>query len=428
MKKLPLMTILLLIAASLLVSDRIRPGRTTSGGTDYTGYWAGVQYVDKLGGGDFYSETGERKINSFYKDPAYGVDSDAVFSLRTRSQLRNVQTPLIYAVIAPITLGNYSLDQGRFGLFSTVFFVGGMLLLLRLFGFDAAYSLTLLIFVLLVFNPFFSDYLNNNFSRFQLGFFALALFSLSLGGKRWSFLAGFILWFGVLIKPSLALVPAFLIFSRIVRRQWGELKIEVAGSLAGIAAGLAIGALYFGYPGVWLDWLSMIKDFSYLNTPFTSYNLSFSSMLNYLTGKDFALPALAAGLLLTGYRIYRLGLLARETDRDGKASFLADLQVASLGLAAYLLCAKLAWLHYFVLVLPLVLLLFSPVWQKREKWWLTAASLAGFLALTTVPMELVPKPPMMVNFALTWGGTLLLFVLGSQRLFTPDEAETGREE
>lgn len=427
MKKLPLMTIFLLIVASLLISDRIRAGYKT-GGDDYPGYWAGVQYVEKLGGGDFYSETGELKINSFYRDPAYGVDPDAVFPLHSRSALQNVQTPLIYAFMAPVTTGKYASDRGRFGIFATIFLVGGTLLLFRLFRYDAGYSLALLIFVLLVFKPLFSDYANNNFSRFQLGFFSLALFSLSLQSKRGRFLSGFILWFGVLIKPTLALVPVFLVISRIVRRQWGELRVEAAGSLAGIAAGLAIGALYFGYPGVWLDWLSMIKDFSYFNTPFTSYNLSFSSMLNYLTGKDLALPALAAGLLFTGYRVYRLGLQSRETDADAQAAFCADLQVASLGLAAYLLCAKLAWLHYFVLVLPLSFLLFSPLWQRSEKWWLTAASLAGFLALTTVPMELIPKPPIMVNFALTWGGTLLLFVLGSQRLLKPEAAQTAREE
>jgi hypothetical protein len=427
LKKIPLLTVLLLITASLLLWDKVQTGYK-AGGADYPGYWIGVQYVEKLGGGDFYSETGERRINSFYRDSAYGVDPDAIFPLHAKGELRNVQSPLIYAFIAPATSGKYAADRGLFGLSATVFFVAGLLLLSRLFRLGEDHALALLVFVTLFFDPLISDYVNNNFSRFQLGFFALALFSLSLGGGRGRFFAGFILWFGVLLKPTMVLVPAFLLLSRIVRRQWDELKAETAGSLAGIATGLGLGALYFGYPGVWLDWLSMLKDFSYLNTPFTSFNLSFSSMLNYHTGKDFALPVLAAGLLFTGYRVFRLSILARETDGDRGASFFADLQAASLGLAAYLLCAKLAWLHYFVLVLPLAVLLFCPAWQRGEKWPLTTASLAAFLALTGFSAELMTQPPIMTTFALTWGGTLLLFILGSRRLLAPEAAETGLKE
>jgi hypothetical protein len=427
LKKLSLATVILLIVVSLLVLDKIRAGYKQSS-DDYVGYWAGVQYVSRFGGGDFYSKTGEAGINAFYKDPANGIDSDAIYSLRTRSALENVQTPLIYAFVAPLSSGKYLQDRGSFNLAATIFFVAGMILLLQLYGFGPEYSLALLFFVLLVFYPLLSDYTNSNFSRFMFGFFSLALFLLSRGGRRGRFLAGFILWFAVLIKPTIILAPVFLAVSRVARRQWSELRAEAAGSIAGVAVGLAVGALYFGHPGVWLDWLSMAKGFSYQNAPFTSFNLALPSMLYYKTGKDLALPVIASGLLLTGYLVARLGVLSRETHRDVKGSFLIDLQAATLGLAAYPLFNKLAWHHYFVLTLPLAALLLSPRWLDNEKNRFSAASLAGFFALTTLPLEFNHNQPAMVAFAFTWGATLLLFLLASRKPYPSSGEDASAED
>jgi hypothetical protein len=210
-------------------------------------------------------------------------------------------------------------------------------------------ALLLVAFFAGAFEPFQADVRVGNVSTLVLAGLCL---SLAVGGRPGlppgrRVVAGALLGFGVAVKP-LAAGPACLLLllwrpNRNDRMPWPWI-----GALVGVLAAVAFSLTLFSTPAVWRDWFGVLPAISDGGFPFSSGNFALSRLLEDATG--FHVHRLLTSLVA-------LPAIFLVVSR-GPAAPGAEFEIWALGAGAVvmLLGSGLAWLHYFVLSVPLLML------------------------------------------------------------------------
>lgn len=402
--------VVLLVVIAMTVTLQQWRSESAQPPNDFGFFWTTVQFMKHFDRTDIYTERGEQAINTAQPQP-----SGAYYTV--------TQTPFLYSFVSLISTGTFDADARRFHTLSLCSFILAAILLLHFFGYGLELALVVYIFVVILFTPLAMDsYVASN-NRIQLGLLALACSCIWFRALSGNFALGILFGLGVMFKPTTVFAPLFLLLSRTVRRQWRILGMEAAGFLTGISIGFAIGALLFGNPGCWFDWAARLGRLPPEASPLDLLNFALPILLKEVTGANFSAPVLVIGLLAAAWRIFRL-TCAFQTDTapgcgsDGTVcdSFLFDVQVIAVGCTVYLLCANLAWNHYYTLTLPLIFLLLSPAWRRSQGMAMTVAAL---LAASVLALHFVIAMSGMLLPAgwLMWGGACALFLLGTSRPF-----------
>jgi len=267
------------------------------------------------------------------------------------------------------------------------------------------------------FAPITSDTNVGNVGRFQLALLAIFLWILSRKNWPGRYLgSGFVLGCAVLFKPNLAYVALTLCLGWALFRQWRKLLPAMAGMAAGGMVSVSISTWFFGSFQPWLRWAFRVPKL--IGGYEDAANIGDFSPASILKGYF--------GFSETGYLplllIVILGiLLVFLWMRGGKPHTLAAEEEAhilllSLGALLSLLASNLAWLHYFVLTIPVALFLLRPIDDGAATGWKKLCR--GLAALGVGMVALVPFKALFQisendpgSALLVCGGTILMFAL-----------------
>jgi hypothetical protein len=329
---------------------------------------------------DIYTEQGRRDMGA---QMAAEAESKSTSETQRQATYANMQDPLhngrvdshgspfLYAVIGLMSSGDYDTDQKRFAIVSGLCLAASVAMLCYLLRLSVVATLLLLAFLASDFAPVVSDLGVGNLNEIQLFGVALFIFFAARSRHLW---AGIAIGMATMIKPTTAVVLVLAVIVGLVDRDYRRLLHLLAGACAAVLGAVAISGLYFGNPKMWVGFINSLSgtlgEGSY---PLEKGNYGLAKLL-------FGGAGPGAAMIL----IVLLGVFAWLVWSSRRKTFAAEAAVpnafaaAGVGCALMLLSSPLAWVHYFVLLIPLSLYVIQSVTNGED-----AASpglLAKFLA------------------------------------------------
>ena len=397
---------------------------------DYYQFWVVGQAIRHHETGDIYSAEERARLGRLYYERA--VDeagpspetSRRWLAARRRETLETYSTPWLYTLFATFSTGDYARDETRFQRVSIAAYVAGIALLCSALGYSVAAAAAALAVFLWWFAPAVSDMHVGNVNRIEIALLASFAAGRSIAARIMpqriaTFIASAILGAAVLFKPNLVFVPFVVGAGWLMLGRRRETAGGVAGFAIGAAVSLALSAVASGSAAAWRSWCAELPELlrEYDHT-LESGNYAVIRLLKERAGIDasLALPivllaAIAAALFVAGRA--RRGAAAEVARRNDA---LWDALLTGLGAAVSLLAAQLAWAHYFLLAIPLALVLLRPSTSADR--WIVVRRAGALLGVTLVAMESwrsilgVGENSPAAEAAIVSSGALILFVLG----------------
>lgn len=295
------------------------------------------------------------------------VSGRRLIAAKARPALENYSTPLLYTMFGLTSVGDYDRDLDRFRGFSTFLFVFGIIALGRSLGYGWPRLMAFVAVLIFWFLPAYSDALQGNVNRPQLGMLALALAMGRPGVGGWSIsMGGALLGFLIAFKPNTLLVALLLLAIPALARDYRRAMLRVAGIGAGGIAGFALSVAFFGSYRPWIVWIGRLRDLHLEEFPTKDGNTALSQVLLELTGLHLSLPLSIVffGLVICWLLLAKRVLVVRAADRHradaSRRSFSMEIAAAGLGAALPLFTSHLAWAHYHTFSALMALYLLRP--------------------------------------------------------------------
>jgi hypothetical protein len=307
-------------------------------------------------------------------------------------------TPFLLALHAAST-GKYEVDRRVFAALAIVAFLFGVATFVYLAGYPPPVAVGVAALAAVVWRPFASDLRDGNVGSLQLAVLAAAAWALS---RRAHVAAGALLGIGAAAKPTTALVIATVLLSMAADRKGaGRLAGGVA---AGVFAAAIVGAVALGGPHVWIDWARILPSLLDPTWGLAKGNLAISKIM----------PAAWAGVASVAWLVpAAFAVVAIATVKalgEGAQRDRALLAVA-IGAPLMLLTSRLVWFHYYVLLLPLAIVLVRRSAVRGREAVLRVGAVAVAVAVGTKAPEMVLDGAWARAVALC-SGALALCVLG----------------
>ncbi len=416
-------TVLWLLAIAVAAASIGQDWLTNRGstGVDYYQVWIAADAVRRRVVPDIYATEAQQALNERYLRSA-AATSPSGRQRAVARQCRQVgltATPLLYTALGALTTGNYERDFLAHQRLSVAAMLAACLLFGRTAGASAPVSLLLFSALMSGFEPVASDANVGNVNRLQLVPIAAAAWLLCR--PRWPAAmlgGGFLLGLLVLFKPNLAWMAAVMSVWFAASRRWRSTAMMLGGAAAGGLAGLALSAAYFGRWSCWASWWSMIRALpTWYKPTLNDGNFGLPEVIHHVAGvrPGWALMLAVAAPLLA---LVALAARRRHADVGHRDEAFDMLMLAGVGASIWLLTAPLTWLHYYVLLTPLLFAGVSCAAHRRWLAWSWAAALLAALlcmngAITSTLFGTLSNPTaaMLNNLA-----TLVLVVLSGLSL------------
>lgn len=362
----------------------------TAVGLDFYQFWVVAQAVRQMDVEDIYAESDRRIVALEFWDRAFGPHGSerqrAVASIRvlrdtsgasiadpsTRRPIPHLETyssPFLYTVLAVFAWGNYERDYLLYTGAAIVLTAASILVFARMVGCSLVTGLLLTTALLAYSDAFLADLLVANVNWIQV--VLLTLFLWIQNQHDWPahhFVGGLVLGATVLFKPNVALIVPMLMLVWLIDRRYRKAVFGLAGVAAGALTAVVASALYFGSVEPWFAWIRSVRSLLDIPIPLEAGNYSLTALLRANGGGEWnQLPlmiaaAILAVVLLVVWIGRRRGILPPPTDpADRGLAFRSDVTMVGIGCATALLAADLAWKHYFVLLIPLIVFCFRPM-------------------------------------------------------------------
>jgi len=371
------------LAGALLVSWP--KTRSEAAGVDYYQFWIVGQARSLLEIPDVYSPAGRDRMAELGRRMADGAVRSSG-RLRAcadfRSQVETFATPFLYALVGAWATGDYDTDLRRFHFASLAVFVAAVVGFGVLLGYGVDTGIFAAAVLCALSDPFAADVRTGNVGELQLGGLCLFLaLRRRLGSRARELAAGAVLGALVAAKPTLGLVPVLVAFALLADRRLRSLGLLAFGSIAAGLTALAVGAAYLGSWHAWLDWLrglgelELVSDISVSNG-----NFGLAQLVAEAGGPQVGLPLTFALSLAIATPLW-VGRSRGPAVSDGTHRFEREYFALALGSAAAALAPELVWLHYYVLLVPLSLLLL----RRGQARWIALPGVLAAIALLGSP-------------------------------------------
>lgn len=173
-----------------------------------------------------------------------------------------------------------------------------------------------------------------------------------------AFLAGAVFALGVMFKPNIALAGVLLAVGWVADRKYPRLAMAIAGAAAGGATAFALSCLYFGTAACWIPYISSASALMHDPCNVSSGNYSVTRQVMDLMGMNVSAYILVALTLLAAIGIWRSRVRGGQSAAQARQR---EYLAAWLGIAVGVIASPIAWLHYYVLLIPLALYAFRPL-------------------------------------------------------------------
>lgn len=381
-------------------------------GIDFFQFWAVGQAVEESLVGDVYAPGARPALARTFllRAEEAGSAPQRIAAQFRREEIQVSNSPVLYAFFHAIQSGRYETDIARYRLLCLACTIGSVLALCLRFGYSWPGALAALGFALWAFNPLVDDIREGNVNQIQLA--GLALF-LVLPGRidsvRGGLLRGAVLGAAIAFKPNLVFAAGLLGIGWLVSRRFKTLLLGSAGMAAGMIAAVVASLPLFSSARPWLAWAESLRT---LAGEFRSTvgwgNFAGGWLLGDVLGVSLAPVLYLACLAAVAWCVW----VGR---RDGGAAgedldLREDRILAGLGPVVPLLAGDLAWPHYLILAIPLILLLLAP--GSRPSWIPWAACGALLLVCSRPILEVLRIGGDYVTAAALAAGAAAIFTLG----------------
>jgi hypothetical protein len=335
-------------------------------------------------------------------------------------RIDTIGTPFLYAALGVLSSGNYLADRTIFITASLICFLLSIVILSRLLRSSYLFSIVACVFFVSAFEPFLSDLRVGNLNQIQLLLISLLIWGMSKSVKDSQFLAtGFLLGLAALLKPNIGGIVLLnaLIYAFDRRR---KRLILLIGSFSGALLAFLLASLYFKSIGIWFDFAESLPASLKFSYPLEHGNFSLTSLLFYITKRDYSVSIMFLLLLFLLYLLYQSKLNRdqgkvrvpspdiNEIERNASQTF------AEIGISftVTLLAAGLSWLHYYTLLVPTMLfsVRFGYSVGKRRQLLSHSVSLASMLFFSHLTQIVIRGGPMVTSVLINLA-TALLFAI-----------------
>jgi len=415
----PALLLLAIVAFSSIVTNW-RPIHTVPA-IDFYQFWVVGQELEAGRAGDIYSAAERERIGEHHLDRAReNGGKTEVRAARQRETLETFSTPFMYTVFGAVSSGDYDRDLRRYRDLALAALLFAVVILCRLLGYGALSTIAAMAVFAAWFAPTRSDWLVGNVNSFQLALLACFVWlACRFPSTAGHVVGGLVLGASAMWKPNSALVVVLLLLAWAARRRYAKLvHVSIGIAVAAIAAFIWSSIAFRGGGGgvdIWWSWLSALSALPEDIITVELGNYAPSRLLLEWIGID---AALAIGLACLGLTLVALIIAfsgAPKGERPEQAGF-EDLGIVALGSLITLLGSPLAWLHYFVAAIPMLLVALGPAWSPRGGGLaLFASRVLAWIALVAVmmrPLVILGVGDDRSRAAFLCLGTVILFGLG----------------
>lgn len=337
-----------------------------------------------------------------------------------RSVLETYSTPWLYAVFGAVSSGDYGRDLDRFQLASLAALAAGVWWMARGAGLSLLGAALLIALVAAWFEPVQSDARVGNVNRLQVGVLGLyvALSSASHSARWREVAAGAVLGLGAAFKPNLAFPVLTLGLGWIALGRRRKVALQGAGVALGALLAVALSSAWFGSARAWSQWARSLGELmGQYEHRLEAGNFSLARVLEHAGAEVDARWLAALGLVAFGAALVLRRRAVRTVQRGCEAQ--EDLLLLALGGALSVLVARLAWVHYFLLAVPLAIAALRPSTAAAVR----VVGACGLLAIAVEPLRVTLRiESMAVLASLACTGAALLYGAGLYDLAGPRRA------
>ena len=369
---------------------------TRSAGIDYLLFWSVPHVLKTMDIANIYARDGEREIASVLIGesslPQVSQAQRKATEIDMRldeSRVAITMSPLIFALVGMTAGGAYDKDLRRFTIASWLCFLGATVIFCRLLQFSLVATLLAVALFTSSFKPLLADLQAANINQFQL--LSVACFLL-FTTRSFDALAGLALGFGVMLKPNLVVVAILSVFVSLVDRNYRTLTRLLLGMCIAAPLSVAISVSYFGRPSMWLDFVKSLPQHLTSSSPMESGNLGLAVLLFRTMHREVAIYIFVILMAIVSIVFFKTrsdhgssAAPSRGADESAR-SIHRMFAVVGLGCAVMLMSSRLAWVHYYVLLIPLELYLIRPLARgdrPRQRLVVSVFAAIGFCLLSS---------------------------------------------
>ena len=427
-----------------LVLQSSAPFFTARGvGIDYYQFWVVGQAQERLHLDNIYSMQDRQRLADLGREmlrsspePSMRLAGSVEFRQRI---IETFSTPFLYAIIDTFASDQYDRDYDHFMNICLVVLVLSIIAMGWLLRFSLVESLLFAVVVVLWCEPLASDLRVGNVNQLQLAGIALYLLSRCRPGSLlMDIFGGLVLGLLVAFKPTLGVIPMLLVLAWIIDRRWLTLKRQGVAAMTALGVAFVVGCRFLNSWSAWSNWANALSDLEKVSDISVGIgNLSLSQVIFETTrgaaggGVNLSLILLILVLVLASVALLLTRPGTPSTVDNRQVWFERDFLVTALGGALSILALRLVWLHYYILIIPLLLYVLRPgAWIRPNT---TASSqlrlllVMGWLVLAWLSLAAVfgrpfallvePSPPTSVSLYI--GGAWGLMLLGLAGLWLP---------
>ena len=374
--------------------------RTRGIGIDFYQFWLPARYFAAVDSNQsIYTQEFRTQAGQWGVERAAQSDSEMFSKVAEfRKVLQTMGSPFLYAITGAIFPFSYETALLCFRILSVFCLLFAFWRMAVFWSLSTELILLILFCILYWFEPAYSDFRVGNLALIQLAFLIgfTEVYSRA-ATQRAQITTGVLLAALVLFKQNLLFIPLILIFWEVFNKNYKKLTHLGLGFASGVL-GCALFSLFILHSfSSWLDWINIFgkEDVFSFSSDVTSGNFSLYTVFAATVGGAWFIPcaiALAAGSLFLCVKLAK----ARPDQGPTIAICLSPL--------LFIAFSPLAWIHYYVLLLPLLVYLFT----QAHRSWIKVVALVPLVLISRNPLGIFFDTLPITTEAWLYAGSLLI--------------------
>ncbi len=280
------------------------------------------------------------------------------------NHLSATSTPAMPTWLGSLFSGDFERDFKRFSLASLIIYITGLLLLGQALGFTWPAGLLIVALFTAVFEPFRFDVIDGNVNRIQAGMIGIYFWmTIRHQNRLLQILPGILCGLLVMFKPNLVMVPVLVALGWTLQRRWLTLGLQAGGCLIGVLVSIAIPWFYWGQLKTWPAWFARISQVQQEPFAIETGNISIARVIFEHVGLNLSAPMTIALLIIATVVMAMAVMKQRSTAQDNSSTATFNMAIVAyaigLGGVIPILTPQVAWPHYLLLTVPMLLVVIS---------------------------------------------------------------------
>jgi hypothetical protein len=354
-------------------------------GLDFYQFWVVGQEISKPAPAAIYSDTwriniGEQYWQRAHSRPGYRHEVGASDMRRT---LQTYSTPLLYSFVSLISTHDYDQSLKHYQFFSFACGIAAIVIICRVLRFSWPTTLLIIAAMFGWGEAFLSEVFCANVNQVQLFSIACLIWietRRDAEPKMFGDVAGGVLLaLIVLFKPNTLAVAGLLGLMWLLQQRYDKLIRHAIPFVITVIVVIALTSWRVGSSDCWLKWFGAVHqlEMETMSPQGENYSLAAVALarIGYAAARIVTVLVPLIPLVIFAFR--RSGQNTKQTTR-----------AIAIGTALSLLASPFAWLHYFALVTPLLLVALRPIdandTTAENRFWFRLRIALGILSLALI--------------------------------------------